>query len=595
MIRPHPRPRHSFRSRFTTHRSITFLGVHAGNAANPFRSCAYFITCGHPGGGGLPSFSATSARGACPDPVGALKSTRSLTSLGPSDAQHRQLAVIPRRIRTSIKPIYNSSRMRTSKTLHLNSIRIRTYEKTGEGEGHSAGSALATRHSPLATSASVSILPVYPVNVLELDCGQDFDPSRDEDFFAAVPPRPAVCLIETRAAHAEPFLIRTQDLRRRLQRLLGPPDPATKRLNLRELARAIRYRLTGSKFEQSLTYYQIAKNLFPKRYRKLTRLRPPAVLKISLRNAYPRCYVTRHIPVDDSGVPAAGAYYGPFPSRKSADAFAEKALDFFKVRRCQIKIRRDPTFPGCIYSEMKMCLAPCFAGCTKEEYDVEVARLVQFLDTSGNSLRTAIEADRESASADLDFERAAQLHKRIEKLDDALRLRPELARRIQDLNAVILQRAAEDQSIAVFAVRGGRLAEPFFLRFAEIASQPRSAEHIFKDYLEGAATIQTAQNAEQPAPAISVAGAKNVENSAAFAQTGDATPARSAVAAREELGEHLALISRWFYSNPRDGEIFFREKDWPYRKILRACSRLLNPKAAESPASEPAASGNPSP
>jgi hypothetical protein len=43
------------------------------------------------------------------------------------------------------------------------------------------------------------------------------------------------------------------------------------------------------------------------------------------------------------------------------------------------------------------------------------------------------------------------------------------------------------------------------------------------------------------------------------------------------LGEHLRLIARWFYSNPRAGEIFFREKDWPYRRILRACSRLLAP------------------
>jgi excinuclease ABC subunit C len=415
--------------------------------------------------------------------------------------------------------------------------------------------------------------------VLELDCGQEFDSTRDEDFFAALPPRPAVCLIESRAENAEPFLIRTQDLRRRLQRLLGPPDPASKRLNLRELASGICYRLTGSALEQIFTYYQHAKNLFPQRYRKLTRLRPPAVLKISLRNAYPRCYVTRRIAVDETGAPTAGAYYGPFPSRKSALTFSEQALDLFKVRRCQIKIRRDPTFPGCIYSEMKMCLAPCFAGCTKEEYDAEVQRLVQFLDTNGNSLRTAIEDYRERASADLDFERAAQLHKRIEKLDDALRFRPELARRIQDLNAVILQRADEEQSIGVFGIHGGRLAEPFFLRFAEIASQPRSAEHIFKDYLEG-----------------NTATAQEVENFVAVSgQTAEKPVVTSTAAAREELSEHLALISRWFYSNPRDGEIFFREKDWPYRKILRACSRLLNPKAAEPPTSEPTASGNSSP
>jgi excinuclease ABC subunit C len=375
--------------------------------------------------------------------------------------------------------------------------------------------------------------------VLELDCGLEFDPARPEDFFAGLPPRPAVCLIEPLEDQAEPFLIRTQDLQRRLQRLLGLIDRKSKRLNLQSFARGVRYRLTGSALEQTFTYYQNAKQFLPHRYTKVLRLRPPAVLKVSLRNAYPRCFVTRRISVDDAGAPTAGAYYGPFPSRKSAEAFAERALDLFKVRRCQIKIRRDPTFPGCLYSEMKMCLAPCFAGCSKQEYDEEVHRLVQFLETDGDSLRAAIEQERERASEDLDFERAAAVHKRIEKIDDVLRAKPDLPRRIQDLNAVILQRAAEDQTIAAYAVRGGRLAEPCFVRFAEIAGQPRSAEQIFRDYLEQPAGISPGKN---------------------------------------DLGEHLWLVARWYYSNPREGEIFFHEKDWPYRKILRACSRLLVPK-----------------
>ncbi len=212
--------------------------------------------------------------------------------------------------------------------------------------------------------------------MLELNSGLEFNPEGEAEFFPLLPARPGVCLIEPHEQTAEPYLIRTADLRRRLQRLLGPPDPASKRLNLREFARAVRYRETGSKFEQLLTYYQNAKQHFPKRYQNMMRLRPPAVLKVNLRNAYPRCYVTRRIAVDERGVPSGGTYYGPFASRRAAEGFAEKFLDFFKVRRCQIKIRRDPTFPGCLYSEMKMCLAPCFAGCTKEEYDVEVQRLV---------------------------------------------------------------------------------------------------------------------------------------------------------------------------------------------------------------------------
>jgi excinuclease ABC subunit C len=386
--------------------------------------------------------------------------------------------------------------------------------------------------------------------VLELTAGLDFVPEQDAAFFSVLPAKPAVCLIQPAEATAEPYLIRTADLRRRLQRLLGPPDPTSKRLNLREFASIVRYRETGSAFEQALTYYHQAKHYFPKRYRQLMRLRPAPVLKVNLRNAYPRCFVTRSIVVDEQGQPTSGAYYGPFRSRRSAEAFAEKMLDFFKVRRCQIKIRRDPSFPGCIYSEMKMCLAPCFAGCTKEEYDVEVGRLVQFLDSSSASLRDSFAKERERASEQLDFEKAAAIHKKLEKLDDVLRGQPELGRRIQDLDAVILQRTTEEHCIALFALRGGRLAEPFWLRFAD-TGKPASAEETVRDYLEGVMNAAHAPSA-------------NVRQSAS------------------DLAEHLSLLSRWFFSNPREGEIFFREKDWPYRRILRASSRLLAPRTEQN-------------
>jgi excinuclease ABC subunit C len=379
--------------------------------------------------------------------------------------------------------------------------------------------------------------------VLTLDDHLDFDPARGEDFFAALPAKPAVCLIELKKSSAQPLFIRTQDLRRRLQRLLGPQDSTSKRLNLRDIAVGVRYRITASAFEQTLAYYQLAKALFPSRYIDMLKMRPPAVLKVNLRNAYPRCYATRKISVHASGEPSGGIYYGPFPSRKSADAFAEHVLDLFKVRRCQIKIRRDPSFPGCIYSEMKMCLAPCFAGCTKEEYDIEVQRLVAFLETGGASLRESLELERNRASEELDFEKASVLHKKLDKLDDALRVQPELPRRLQDLNAVILQRGVADQSICVYEVRSGKIAEPLELSFVTLAGEPRSAEQLLREHIE-----------------------------------------KSSAAPDADLSEHLWLLARWFYSNPRQGEIFFRGNAWPYRRMMRACARLLAPSDAASAA-----------
>jgi excinuclease ABC subunit C len=410
------------------------------------------------------------------------------------------------------------------------------------------------------------------VPMLELDCELEFFADFAADFFAALPARPGIFLLEMRgvAAGAEstagpqPYLARTADIRRAAERLLGAPEAASKQLNLREVTARIRYRVTGSKFEQNLAFYQNSRSYFPNRYRELMRLRPPAMLKVNLRNSYPRCYVTRRIRGDE------GFYFGPFGSRRSAEDFSESFLDLFKTRRCQIKIRRDPEYPGCMYSEMKMCLAPCFAGCSPQEYDVEIGRVLESLESTGTALTEQLAQERAAASEALDFERAAALHKRIDKVKVVLRGMPDVARRIEELDLVILQRSAEPQTIAVFPVRAGMLEEPVFLRFAEISSEPRSVEAILKDALEPGWNDETrrpadGRSAQKREPEVPDAPASEKNLRARYGLRATAP----------DLHDHLALLTRWFYSKPREGEILFRDKVWPYRRMLRACSRLL--------------------
>lgn len=371
-----------------------------------------------------------------------------------------------------------------------------------------------------------------------LDSAHEFDPSRDEEFFTALPARPAVFLLEMRDPSARPYLARTADLQRRLGVLLGRAQQPSRRLNLREIAARVRYCLVGSAFEQSLALYHHAVAIHPGRHRAWMRLRPPVVIKLKLRSAYPRAYVTRRI-LDDGAL-----YIGPFGTRRAADVFLSQALNFFKIRRCQIRIRRDPTFPGCLYSEMKMCLAPCFAGCTDQEYGAEVVRVESFLASSGASLVGEFEQSRDAATAALDFERSAAIHKKIEKVTATLRLLPELARRIDELDAVILQCATAEQTVAAFAVRRGFLSPPFLLEFATLAADPRSVEAILREHLES------------PPPAELPGGSRSLALTA----------------------DHLSLLARWYYSKPRSGEIFYAapaRSGWPYRRIVRACSRLL--------------------
>lgn len=409
--------------------------------------------------------------------------------------------------------------------------------------------------------------------MLELDGAAEFEASRDTEFFAALPARPGVLLLEMREAGAQPFLVRTADIRRAAERLLSLPGQPSNRLNLRDVAARVRYRVAGSKFEQTLAHYQQARAHFPARYRDIARIRPPAVLKVNLRSEYPRCYVTRRIRGD------YGLYFGPFASRKAADAFSEAFLDLFKIRRCQIKIRRDPSFPGCIYSEMKMCLAPCFAGCSKEEYDAEVGRVLETLATNGAALIQEIEREREKASEALDFEHAATLHKRLEKAGSVLRGLPELARKINGLNLVILQRGSEDKTVVAFPVQAGILREPIFLRFAELSSEPRPVESILR------AGLERAERSAESFESMESAKPDEMDSAHSVDERRQRFGLREAPA---ELSEHLCLIARWFYSNPRAGEIFFREADWPYRRILRACGRLLAASGATDGTAQPA-------
>lgn len=417
--------------------------------------------------------------------------------------------------------------------------------------------------------------------MLTIDDVAEFQLAGGADFFAALPSRAGVILIEMADPGAQPYLAQTADIRRAAERLLREPEGESKRLNLRHVAARIRYRATGSKFERAVAYYQNARALFPQKYRDRLKLRPPAVLKVNLRNSYPRCYVTRRIRED------AGFYFGPFASRRAADAFNEGILDLFKIRRCQIKIRRDRSFPGCVYSEMKMCMAPCFAGCTKAEYDADVAALVGGLDTRGAALLDPVERDREAASEALDFERAAALHKRVEKIKAALRVLPEVARRVDKLDAVILQRGASEKSVVAFPLIAGILSEPIPLNFADL-SEPRSVEAVLRQSLEPNSEDSGARAKNTKGVGASADGAGDEQPSPA-AKHEEASDSESLPevyglrAAPAELSEHLWLVARWFYSKPREGEILFREKDWPYRRVLRACARLLAPPTPAEP------------
>ena len=328
-----------------------------------------------------------------------------------------------------------------------------------------------------------------------------FLPDHAADFFVQFPAAPAVFALRGADENAEPYVSKTANLRKRLQRLLAPAESQSKRLNLRERTAMIEYSMTGSDFESVLLLYQTLRQEFPGTYQKRLRLRPAPVVRLNLQNEYPRAYVTTRV----GKLGGRSLYYGPFRSRAVADKFLNDSLDLFKMRRCTFDLNPDPSFPGCVYSEMKMCLAPCFKGCTDEAYAAEVARVQEYFDSGGQSLLRELEAERERLSAELDFEAAAAQHAKVAKIKAILSACDDICGRLDRLDAVIIQPSAEAKSVALFRFHGGELVGPQPVAMEpEImgskGSEPENMEPENGASGEHAALIQDPNQPQEPQP-----------------------------------------------------------------------------------------------
>src|SRR5580700_8495465 len=133
----------------------------------------------------------------------------------------------------------------------------------------------------------------------------------------SIPDVPAVFLLW--AGEGKPYLARTALLRRRLKRLISDRHRVSRLLNLQGIAERIEYWPMGSRLESSLLHLELAQTYFPDDWPRITRLRPPAFVRLTTDNPFPRTMVTTRI--------GKGLYYGPFASRAAAEHFQNGVLD----------------------------------------------------------------------------------------------------------------------------------------------------------------------------------------------------------------------------------------------------------------------------
>jgi excinuclease ABC subunit C len=429
-----------------------------------------------------------------------------------------------------------------------------------------------------------------------------FDPSDPRAALAQLPRADAMFALYGAEAHAEPYIGRTPNLRARLERLLQPSEKHPRRLQLAGRVRRIAWRVTGSDFESLLAQFSLLEEVYGTRACERMHLRMPAFVRFLGGNPYPRVVVT-HRPSQRE----ADWAYGPFASRAAAERFSEEMLKLFLLRRCTDELNPDPSFPGCVYSEMKMCLAPCFKGCSDERYAEESAAVQNFLATRGESRLVTLRTQRDQASGNLEFESAAALHAQVQKVEAVRALASELVRPMSQMRAVILQASAQAGEVAVFLFDNGRLRGPvaFSTVGMRIQNEQSGSSSLFAQPVAMEAVPESSEQAtpaskdRSPATPAENEGTREQEarnqGSGGRSQSAPLKFARGMLEARledvlaalargseapsaAERQGHMALLKRWYYrpEAKRDGEIFFPDAEghWPVKSILRGVGRI---------------------
>jgi excinuclease UvrABC nuclease subunit len=418
-----------------------------------------------------------------------------------------------------------------------------------------------------------------------------FDPTDAKAALAHLPQRPAVFALYGAEAHAEPYIGRTPNLRGRLERLFEPSPKHPRRLQLAGLVRRIEWKLTGSDFESLLLQFDLLQKIYGPKGLERMHLGAPSFVRYLGGNPYPRITVTNRPSQRE-----ADWAYGPFASRGAAERFADEALKLFLLRRCTDDLNPDPSFPGCVYSEMKMCLAPCYKGCSDERYAEESTAVERFLATRGESRLVTIRADRDAASANLEFESAAALHAQVQKVEAVRALAPELVRPLSQLRAVILQASPEPDEVAVFLFEGGRLRGPaaFSTVGMRIQNEQSGSSSLFAQPLavEAVPEEETGNREQGTEIRDQATGSRKIARGMLEARMEDALASLAAPtgSASSTIRQgHLALLKRWYYrpETKRSGEIFFPDSDgmWPVKALLRGVGRVAARSLTTSPAS----------
>lgn len=150
----------------------------------------------------------------------------------------------------------------------------------------------------------------------------------------------------------------------------------------------------------------------------------------------------------------SGRYFGPYPSAWAVRETLQLLQKLFPVRQCEDGFYRSRSRP-CLQYQIERCSGPCCGLVDEAEYAEDVARTVKFLDGRAEEVIDELVDAMESASALLEFERAARLRDQIATLR-RIQERQYVSGEGGDLDIVACAQGGGSHCVQVFFIRAGR-------------------------------------------------------------------------------------------------------------------------------------------
>jgi excinuclease ABC subunit C len=219
------------------------------------------------------------------------------------------------------------------------------------------------------------------------------------------------------------YVGKSKQIRTRLLSYFRCAYPEDKGARIIREAEAIDWQYTPSEFAALLEELRLIKRFRPRLNVAMKRdATHYAFIRIT-RGAAPRLTVVRGPSGEDASV-----YYGPFVGAQRMEEALRELSDVLMLRDCRADMKmhfsdQQELFqlgsrtPGCIRYEIGKCLGPCVGGCSAAEYDERVAMARAFLDGASDGPMESLQKQMEEASEQMQFERAASLRDKLQRLE----------------------------------------------------------------------------------------------------------------------------------------------------------------------------------